>query len=207
LDKGASPRLRTPKLIRGKLNLPARFAATAAPAAGPPPTAAAAGASAAATAAAAEAVAATGAAARAALGLGPRFIDIQRAAIHRESIERGNSLIRLSFVFHLNECETAGTAGVAIRHDSGAIHDTVPCKQATHCLFGNVEIQVADEDVLHSKILLFKFESKGSSERKHKAVRSGYTRAGFAKAYQTRLDYIMAYRATANGFRFKTWEK
>ena len=33
------------------------------------------------------------------------------------------------------------------------------------------------------------------------AGRSGYTRAGFAKAYQTRLDYTMAYRAAANGFR------
>jgi hypothetical protein len=146
------------------LHLPARFAATAAATTGPPTaTTSAARAPAATTSAAtasAEAVAAaTSAAAKAALGLGPRFIDIQRAAIHRVSIERGDSLIRLSFVCHFDECETAGTAGIAIRHDAGAIHNTVPFKQAAHCLFGNVEIQVADEDVLHSSPPV-KFESK-----------------------------------------------
>jgi hypothetical protein len=138
--------------------LPARFAApTAATPATWPATAAptsTAGASAttpATTSAATEAVASTtGAAPKTPVRLGPGFIDVQRPAIHGVSVERRNRLVGLGFVFHFNKCEPARPAGVTICHNSGAVDRAVLFEQGPYCLFGNVEIQVADEDVFHS---------------------------------------------------------
>ena len=136
--------------------LPARFAAVPPPPPPPPPG----GVHhrrrrhrAAAATAAAEAASTAAAAAEAAIRLRPRFVDIQRAAVHGVAIESGNRLIRLPFVFHFDERETARTAGVTIRHDPGAIDLAIPFKQAADGFFRGVEVEVAHENILHSSLL------------------------------------------------------
>jgi hypothetical protein len=138
--------------------LPARFASIAAPATAAtrspaaPPTAAA-RAPAATTASSEAAAATTTAAAEAAIGFRTRFVHVQCPAVQGVAVEGGNRLIRLAFVFHFNECESAGAACFAIRHDSGAIDLAVPFEEAADALFGGIEVQVAYEYVLHSSLL------------------------------------------------------
>jgi hypothetical protein len=136
--------------------LPAGFAASAATAAaataGSPATTAAATTGATTTAATEASTAAT-TTAEAAVGLGTGFVHIECPSVQRVTIERGNGLIRLAFIFHLDECETPGTSGFAIGHDSGAINLAVTFEEAADTLFGGVEIQVAYEYVLHSILL------------------------------------------------------
>jgi hypothetical protein len=114
-------------------------------------TSAAGPATSAATAKAAAAAATT--ATESAVWLGTGFVDVQCASVEGVSIEGGNGLIRLAFIFHFDECETARTPGFTICHDSGAIYLAVPLKEAAYTLFGGIEIQVAYEYVLHSSLL------------------------------------------------------
>jgi hypothetical protein len=134
--------------------LPAGFAAAAAAAAattpGSPATAAAPRPPAT---AAAEASAAGTTAAEASVGFRTCFVHIQCTTVQGVTVESGNGLIRLAFILHLDECETAGTAGFTICHDSGTVHLAVAFKEAADTLFGGVEIQVAYEYVLHSILL------------------------------------------------------
>src|SRR5450759_1246334 len=88
-----------------------------------------------------------------ALGFRTGFVHIQCPSVQGVTVEGGNGLIRLAFIFHLDECETPGTSGLAICHDSGAVHLAVALEEAADALFGGVEIQVAYEYVLHSCLL------------------------------------------------------
>jgi len=136
--------------------LPARLATIAATTTAAPRTPATAAATPTGTAASASsksAAATTTTAAKATVGFRTGFVHVQRASIKGVSIESGNGLIRLAFIFHLDECETAGTAGFTICHDSGAIYLAVPLEEATYTLFRGIEIQVAYEYVLHSSLL------------------------------------------------------
>src|ERR1035438_5344217 len=69
------------------------------------------------------------------------------------TVESGNRLIRLAFILHLDESETARTPGFTICHDTGTVNLAVPFEEAADGLFGGVEIQVAYEYVLHSGLL------------------------------------------------------
>jgi hypothetical protein len=133
--------------------LPAGFPATAAAAAAPtarfPATATAAGTST--TASAATEASAT--AARGAIGFRTGFVHIQCPSVQGVTVEGGNGLIRLAFIFHLDERETAGTSGLTICHDSGTVNLAVAFEEAADALFGGVKIQVAYEYVLHSSLL------------------------------------------------------
>jgi hypothetical protein len=144
--------------------LAASAATTTATARTPATTAAATAGSTAAT-AAAEATTATAATAEAAIGLGPGFIDIQRAPIESVSIESLNCLIRFRLILHFNEGESPGTAGIAIGHNSGAIDGAVSFEETAYRLFGCVEIQIAYENILHSNSSK-QFESGAHRERK-----------------------------------------
>jgi hypothetical protein len=101
-----------------------------------------------------EASATTAATTEAAVGFGTGFVHVQRTSVQGVAIEGGNGLVRLAFIFHFDECETAGTSGLTICHDSGAVHLAVAFEEAAHALLGCVEIQVAYEYVLHSSSLL-----------------------------------------------------
>src|ERR1017187_10541419 len=93
------------------------------------------------------------AAARSAVGFGTGFIHIQGAPVQGVTIEGGDGLIRRGLILHFNERETTGTSGLAIGHDSGAVHLAVVFEEAADALLGCVEIQVAYEYVLHSSLL------------------------------------------------------
>jgi hypothetical protein len=137
--------------------LPAGFAALSATTTGSttrPATASAAtttGAPAAAT--TTEASAATAAAAKTAVGFGTGFVHIQGTSVQGVTIEGGNGLIRLAFIFHFDERETTRTSGFTICHDPGTVHLAVAFEEAADALFRGVEIQVAYEDVLHTNLL------------------------------------------------------
>jgi hypothetical protein len=137
--------------------LPAGFsalAATTAPTtAGTPATAAATTARGAPATAATKAAATAATATEAAVRFGTGFVYVKRTSIQGVPVESGNGLIRFAFIFHLDECETAGTSGLTICHDSGAINLAVAFEEAADALFGGVEIQVAYEYVLHSSLL------------------------------------------------------
>jgi len=142
-----------PKAPLFLIQLPARFPAIAATSTMPAAATAASGPAATTTAAAESAAAATTTAAESAVGLGTGFIDVQCASVEGVSIEGGNGLIRLAFIFHFDECETARPSGFAIRHNPGAIHLAVPFEEATNTLFTGIEVQVAYENILHSVLL------------------------------------------------------
>ena len=72
-------------------------------------------------AAAAAESAASAAGRKTALRLGPRLVHVQRPAVHRVAVQGGDGLVRLLLVLHFHESEPAGTAGIAIRHDAGAV--------------------------------------------------------------------------------------
>jgi hypothetical protein len=133
--------------------LPAGFAArtAATTAAARPATAATASATrTSTTTTAAESASTSASTAESAVGFGTGFIDIQRASVQGVTVEGGNGLVRLAFIFHLDECETAGTSGFTIRHDSGTVDLAISFEEAANGLFGSIEIQVAYEYVLHS---------------------------------------------------------
>jgi len=103
--------------------------------------------------AAAESPATATTSAKAALGLRPCLVDVQRATIQGVPVEGGNCLIRLAFIFHFDKCETTRPAGFAIRHNPGAIHLAISFEEAANTLFGGIEVQVAYENILHSVLL------------------------------------------------------
>jgi hypothetical protein len=138
--------------------LPAGFAALSAATTGStarPATASATAATTGAPASAAttEASAATPAAAKTAVGFGTGFVHIQCTSVQGVTIESGNGLIRLAFIFHFDERETAGTSGFTICHDPGTVNLAVAFEEAADALFRCVEIQVAYEYVLHTSLL------------------------------------------------------
>ena len=92
-------------------------------------------------------------AAEAPIRFGTRFVHVESPSLQRVAVQRGNRLVRFRFIFHFDEGEPARAAGVAIRHDPGAVHRAVTLEEAADCLFRNVEIEIANEDVLHSILL------------------------------------------------------
>src|ERR1035437_1318973 len=131
--------------------LPAGFPATATTAAAPTARFPATAATVMSTASAATEASAT--ATRGAIGFRTGFVHIQCPSVQGVTVEGGNGLIRLAFVFHLDERETAGTSGLTICHDSGTVNLAVAFEEAADALFGGVKIQIAYEYVLHSSLL------------------------------------------------------
>jgi hypothetical protein len=115
-------------------------------------------------------------------------------------------LVRFRFVFHFDEREPARAAGVAIRHNPGAVDGAVSFKQASDSLFTDVEVKVAHKNVLHSDSP--HNLKAGSSGRKHKrddgAVAPKHS-AGFAGSYQTRFNYTMRSARAETGENGKPW--
>jgi hypothetical protein len=137
--------------------LPAGFAAlsaaTTCPAATRPTAAATTTTAAGAPAATAAERPAASATAKSAVGLGTGFVHVQCTSVQSVSIEGGNGLVRLAFIFHFDERETAGTSGFTICHDPGTVNLAVAFEEAADALFRGVEIQVAYEYVLHTGLL------------------------------------------------------
>jgi hypothetical protein len=142
-----------PLVVVDPQSLPAWFATRAATTARATARPAAATTATGASTAAATTESSTATAAETAVGLGTGFVHVQCTSVQCVPIESGNGLIRLAFILHFNECETAGTAGFTIRHDSSAVYLAIAFEEAADTLFGSIEIQVAYEYILHSSLL------------------------------------------------------
>src|SRR5580658_9823975 len=93
---------------------------------------------------------ATTPAAKAAFGLGTRFVDIQRAAIQLSSIQLSDRTIRFRISAHLNKPEAAGLPGIAVGNDVYALHGSIRLEQRSNRSFGSSEVEVSYENILHA---------------------------------------------------------
>src|SRR5262249_49814302 len=98
-------------------------------------------------AAAAVASAAATAAATSAVRPGTSFIDAQIAAAENGTVERGDSSIRV-VVIHLDETESAGTAGLTIADQADRFDSAVLLEQLADLILGRAERQIADVEFL-----------------------------------------------------------
>src|SRR5271166_4519204 len=86
---------------------------------------------------------------RAAVGFGPGFVDIDRAATQVRSIEAGDGLIGFLGIRHFDERETAGAACVAVGHQAYPFHGAVCLEGRANGVLRCAEIQVTDKYFFH----------------------------------------------------------
>jgi hypothetical protein len=91
----------------------------------------------------------TTAATTASLRFRPSFINIDGAAAHLASVERGDCFLAVFVVGHFNETEAPRPPGIAVHHDADAIHWPVGFKRLPEFVLICVETEIADKDVFH----------------------------------------------------------
>src|ERR1019366_1974986 len=64
-----------------------------------------------------------------AIGLGTRFVDVQRAAIQFAAVHRGDCLLGFAIVSHFHKPKASGLSGVAIGTDVDTVYGAVGFKQ------------------------------------------------------------------------------
>jgi len=79
--------------------------------------------------------------------LGPRLIDIQRAAAHVCTIQRSNRSLRFRFIRHLHKRKAPRPAGLTIGHDANAFYRAIGFEERSNRLLTNAEIEVANKDI------------------------------------------------------------
>lgn len=94
--------------------------------------------------------AATTTAAACTLGLRARLIYIDRPTAELAAIQSGNCLLAFFCVGHLYETKATRTPGLTIRQNAHAIHLPVRLEQLAQLIFGCVEAEIANKNVLHS---------------------------------------------------------
>ncbi len=85
--------------------------------------------------------------AAAALRFRAGFVDIQCPAVQFETVQLLDRLFGFLAVVHLDESESAGLAGLAVRHDGDAFHLTEFGKHVEQIVVRGRITQVADEDI------------------------------------------------------------
>jgi hypothetical protein len=83
------------------------------------------------------------------IGLGTRFVDIQRAAAKFFSIQSRNGLLGFRRVGHFHEGESARAAGIPIGYYADLIDFAVGFKQGSQLCFGGAVREVANKKLLH----------------------------------------------------------
>jgi hypothetical protein len=83
------------------------------------------------------------------IGLGARFVDIQRAAAKLFSIQSRDGLLGFRRVGHFYEGKSAGAAGVPIGYHADLIDFSVGFKQGSQLGFGGAVREVANKKLLH----------------------------------------------------------
>src|ERR1700674_1964889 len=135
----------------------------------------------------ARAVARTPAAA-AALVLGPRLIDLQRAAAEVGAVER-QRLLGLLRVAELDETEPLGLARVPVRDHASRVGRAELGEHVVELVVGNVVREVTYVE-LHRIILMCRAfvgeNTAGAGLRILVCFRSGFVRTGLAKASEAR---------------------
>jgi hypothetical protein len=137
------------------------------------------------SAAAARAAATAGAGPETTLRLRTRLVHVERPSIQGVAVQGVNRLVGFRFVGHFHKGKTARAASFTIGHDTGAIDGAVPFKQTAQRFLSRVEVQVADENILHTILLTIESELIGEAKKRDDALR--HTRP--TKAIQTRSDY------------------
>ena len=88
-----------------------------------------------------------------ALGLGLRFVHLERTSVHLEPVEVLDGAGGLGVRRHLDEAETTGTAGVAIVDQRDGVDGAVGGEQGADGVLVGGERQVANVNLAHLKIL------------------------------------------------------
>jgi hypothetical protein len=70
-----------------------------------------------------------------ALCLGPRLVDVDRAAADLRSIQRSDRFLAIFVARHFYETKAARASGIAIRHNAHAVDLTVPFKNLSKFVF------------------------------------------------------------------------
>jgi hypothetical protein len=83
------------------------------------------------------------------LGLWTRLIHVERATFQAGAIQRRYCPFRLGRIRHLDESETARTAGVSVRNQVDTFHFSVRLKKRSHRRLGCGKVQISYEDVFH----------------------------------------------------------
>jgi hypothetical protein len=96
-------------------------------------------------------VAAATTAASRTLGLRTRLVYINRPTAELAAIQSGNRLLAFFCVGHLYETKATRTPGLTVRQNAYAIHLPVGLEQLAQLIFGCVEAEIANKNVLHSR--------------------------------------------------------
>ena len=89
------------------------------------------------------------AATTASLRFRPSFINIDGAAAHLASVERGDCFLAVFVVGHFNETEAPRPSRIAVHHDADTIHWPVGFEGLPEFVLVGVEAEIADKDVFH----------------------------------------------------------
>src|SRR5580658_6680123 len=77
------------------------------------------------------------------------FIYREAAAIQLRAVERFNGALGARIIRHFNEAEAPGLSGVAVLHQLGTFHLTIGREGRFKILFGCLEREVPDINILH----------------------------------------------------------
>ena len=89
------------------------------------------------------------AATTASLRFRPSFVNIDGAAAHLASVERGDCFLAVFVVGHFNETEAPRPSRIAVHHDADTIHWPVGFEGLPEFVLVGVEAEIADKDVFH----------------------------------------------------------
>jgi hypothetical protein len=98
---------------------------------------------------AASAVPVPTAAARTALGLRTGFVDVQRSSIEVFTVESVDCGIPFGIDAHLDEGESSGLAGVAVRYYIDALNGSIRIEHGPQGIFGGPETEITYKNILH----------------------------------------------------------
>ena len=105
--------------------------------------------------AAAAGAAAESASAATTLGLGTRFVDVERPSIKVGAVQTGDGLVGLTVVRHFDKCKTARTAGITIGYDIHSRNAAVRLEERADGGISGIKIQIAYKNILHSVLSVF----------------------------------------------------
>jgi hypothetical protein len=105
----------------------------------------------AAAAAAISAIASTAASATAgAFSFGTGFVHVDGASADLRAVERSDGFLAVFVAGHFDESEAAGASGLAVRHNTYAVHLTITLKQLPEFVFVGIEAEVPHENIFHA---------------------------------------------------------
>lgn len=88
-----------------------------------------------------------------AIGFGASLVDVDGAATEIGAVQTGDGPVGFLRIAHFHEGKTTRAAGLAVRHQTDALHGAERFKCAANCFFRGAKIQVSYENFLHKSIL------------------------------------------------------